>query len=696
MSLFGKKTLPADGQPAVGPVPAGDPVSADRAQPTNHALANGTSELPGDAKPIGGRQPWGADITAWSASFGFHLLLLVFLAVASIVLPARHEDLDLSYQLTELLEEELLPQEFLSAEQPMDEIGALSQDGDDSARSASLVVADQSLVIFEREAVTDFGERLVIESDAVTQGLEISEDLPVQGNSSVGTTGAVGAIDRITHEIMTSVEQRPTLVVWLFDQSGSLREERDEILSRFYDIYNELGVIEASKNPAFRQHKHKPLLTAVVGFGQSPRVLTQEPTDKIEEIIAAVKSIRDDDSGQENVFRAVAMCAEKYRSYRTARKRSRNVMIVVFTDESGDDIGALDETINVCRKLAMPVYVVGRPAPFGRQQAYVKWIDPDPNFDQRPQWVPVNLGPESLLPERLKLGFSGSGTKDALLDSGYGPYGLTRLCFETGGLYFTAHPNRSEGRYISSRETSNLVAHFSEFFNPDVMRRYMPDYLPTQEYMHRLRASPARGALVAAAALSWTSPIEDVRTRFPKRDEASLARILSVAQRDAAIRQPRIDHICQTLQAGERSREDLESLRWQAGYDLALGRALASKVRTDGYNAMLAEIKQGMPFSSEKKNTWILVADREFSNTSLENIAEKSQVYLERVVDEHPGTPWAQLAQRELRTPLGWRWKEGTTTMRPVVEGDNNNRPRPEREMPRRPSGPPRRNPPPL
>ena len=163
-------------------------------------------------------------------------MLLVFLAVASIVLPARHEDLDLSYQLTELLEEELLPQEFLSAEQPMDEIGALSQDGDDSARSASLVVADQSLVIFEREAVTDFGERLVIESDAVTQGLEISEDLPVQGNSSVGTTGAVGAIDRITHEIMTSVEQRPTLVVWLFDQSGSLREERDKILSRFYDI----------------------------------------------------------------------------------------------------------------------------------------------------------------------------------------------------------------------------------------------------------------------------------------------------------------------------------------------------------------------------------------------------------------------------------------------------------------------------
>lgn len=652
-----------------------------------------------DANSQDDRQLWGPDVAGWSTSFGFHLLLLVFLAVASFVLPARQEELDLSYQLAELLEEEEpLPQEFLSSEEPMEEIGALSQDGDASARAASLVVADHSLVVFEPQTVTDFGERLVVEDDAVFQGPEVTEDLSIQGNSSVGTTGAVGAIDRITHEIMTSVEQQPTLVVWLFDQSGSLREEREKILSRFYDIYDELGVIEASKNPAFKRHQDKPLLTAVVGFGQSPRMLTEEPTDKIKQITRAVKAIRDDESGQENVFQAVAMCAEKFRTYRSARNGKRNVMIVVFTDESGDDVGALDETINICRKLAMPVYVVGRPAPFGRRQAYVKWIDPDPNFDQRPQWVPVNLGPESLMPERLKLGFTGSGNDDQLLDSGFGPYGLTRLCYETGGLYFTAHPNRTEGRYVSRGETSNLAAHISVFFNPDVMRKYQPDYLPTQEYMHRLRSNRARGALVTAAELSWTSPIEDVRLRFPKRDEATLARIVSVAQRNAAIRQPRIDHICQTLLTGERDREDLEDPRWQAGYDLAVGRALASKVRTDGYNAMLAKIKQGLKFTEEKKNTWVLVADREFANTSLENIADKAQVYLERVRDEHPDTPWAMLAKRELRSPLGWRWKEGYTYIPQPRERNANNNNRPERvpERPRRPSGPPRRNPPPL
>ena len=34
-------------------------------------------------------------------------------------------------------------------------------------------------------------------------------------------------------------------------------------------------------------------------------------------------------------------------------------------------------------------------------------------------------------------------------------------------------------------------------------------------------------------------------------------------------------------------------------------------------------------------------------------------MYLSRVIKEHPETPWALLAQRELGQPLGWQWKEG-------------------------------------
>ena len=34
-------------------------------------------------------------------------------------------------------------------------------------------------------------------------------------------------------------------------------------------------------------------------------------------------------------------------------------------------------------------------------------------------------------------------------------------------------------------------------------------------------------------------------------------------------------------------------------------------------------------------------------------------MYLKRVIDEHPHTPWALLAEYELSTEMGWEWKEG-------------------------------------
>jgi len=42
---------------------------------------------------------------------------------------------------------------------------------------------------------------------------------------------------------------------------------------------------------------------------------------------------------------------------------------------------------------------------------------------------------------------------------------------------------------------------------------------------------------------------------------------------------------------------------------------------------------------------------------------------LKRVVSEHPNTPWALLAQRELKDPLGFKWVE---TRLPPTRRNNN------------------------
>ena len=82
---------------------------------------------------------------------------------------------------------------------------------------------------------------------------------------------------------------------------------------------------------------------------------------------------------------------------------------------------------------------------------------------------------------------------------------------------------------------------------------------------------------------------------------------------------------------------------------------LAAKARLDGYNAMLAMLKQGKNFANPDSKRWVLEpADEIAVGSALDKMAKNSRVVLKRVVEEHPGTPWAAIAQRELRFPAGW------------------------------------------
>jgi hypothetical protein len=500
-------------------------------------------------------------------------------------------------------------------------------------------------------------------------GQHFSDNQVVRGAVGVGTTGAEGAVDRITHEILLSLEERKTLVVWFFDQSGSLESQRGAINKRFERIYEELGVVEAAGNPAFKRYESKPLLSAAIAFGQKVTLLTPKPIDDVRELMNHVAAIETDKTGVEQTFSAVYQAAEKFKNYRLKEPR-RNVMFVIFTDEVGDDEQGLDATVSICRKYEIPVYVVGVPAPFGRKEVEIKWVDPDPSFSQEPQWVPVRQGPESYLPEMVQLGFTGDRGPDMPMDSGFGPYSLTRLCYETGGIYFTVHPDRNVQRRVGRKETSAMTAHIEYFFDPQIMRNYRPDYVSLKEYDRLLKSNKARLSLVQAAQFSQVTPMESPVTHFPKVSEADLVNKLSMAQRQAAVLEPKVNQIYETLKTGEKDREKLTSPRWQAGYDLAMGRTLAVKARTEAYNAMLAKAKLGMKFQDPKNDTWDLIPADEISvGSALEKQAKQAKEFLERVVADHKGTPWAMLAKRELAVPIGWKWTEKYTGVNAPREG---------------------------
>lgn len=631
--------------------------------------------------------PFDTEVPFWALSLIFHLALI--LLFAKVVMPDRT---DTSVALKSDPIEEVV--ELLDLEEPeMDfseiETDDFGEESEDPFEAAAMETPDMEIISDEVPAeLTPEHEVGEVYNDdffaATTEEAMVA--LPVRGTVGHSVNSARGAVDRVAEEILLKLDEGPTLVVWLFDQSASLMEQRDQIAQRFDNIYVQLNKMQESGDEKFTKHKDTPLLTQIYQFGQNVNPMLKEPTADLSELKDAIDRVQQDESGIENTMTAVMAAATKYKKMakinRATRKRERNVMIILVTDEAGDDRQRTDEAIQTCKKTGTSVFVVGIPAPFGRPVTLVKWVDPDPEFDQTPQFAEVNQGPESARSERLRLDFTGEFEDLEMMDSGFGPFHLTRLSYETGGLYFAVHPNRRKGRAVRRFETRKYSAHLSYFFDSELMRRYRPDYVSESTYFANLQKNAARRALVEAAEFTTTGQLDSPILRFEKLDEARFVNSVSRAQRSAAIIEPAVDRLYQVLKAGEVDRPKEISPRWQAGYDLAMGRTIAAKVRAEAYNMMLALAKTKLKFDPAEEdkpqnNTWLLrPADTIETGSGQAKLAEKAKTYLQKVVEEHPGTPWAMLAQRELKTPIGWEWKQTYTAPpqpREMAQNNNNN-----------------------
>jgi len=404
----------------------------------------------------------------------------------------------------------------------------------------------------------------------------------------------------------------------------------------------------------------KPLLSAVAAFGRDLEYLVEEPTDEAGKIEAAVGGLLEDGTGTEKTFAAIQAVVEKYLPLRA--EQDRNLMLVVVSDEAGDDESEIQNALAVLLKNAVPVSVIGTRAPFGRARLPgVGGAEMGTDIMNPDRGATLRQGPETPQSEHINLAFwnPSYGAEDAeYIDSGFGPYSLTRLCQESGGRYYAC---RAGFGGITGRASYNPGAGMLHYFDPEVMKDYAPPYVTPDEYQDLLAENKARQALVRAAGLARVEAMKFVRLDFPKfANEAEKASVLAEAQKAAAVVEPKVDALYQALKPGEADRPKLTGRRWQAAFDLAMGRAMAAKVRTEGYNVMLAQLKAGtLSFSDPANNIFLLRPDDSIgAGSSYERLLKQSKMYLERVVADHPGTPWAFLAERELQVPMGWKWVE--------------------------------------
>ena len=153
----------------------------------------------------------------------------------------------------------------------------------------------------------------------------------------------------------------------------------------------------------------------------------------------------------------------------------------------------------------------------------------------------------------------------------------------------------------------------------------------------------------------------ELPTRVFRADtDTNLRRAATEAQRPLAVLDHELRGYQDLLEAGEKGREKIADPRWEASYDLAVGRVLAMRVRAYGYNAMLAAMKSSpKTFEKDGNNEWHLNPAEEIATgPQVRKMAEKARELLTRVTERHAGTPWAALAQRELSQPFGWEWSE--------------------------------------
>ena len=487
-------------------------------------------------------------------------------------------------------------------------------------------------------------------SALATTSIRLNRDLG--GGGMVGgdvsfSAGDVGvALDQIAREILRHLTQHKVTVVWLFDESESMKDDQKEIRKKFDRVVNELKINAPDDVAALKGKKVRssgpPLNHAIVGFGEGIHYNQEKPTADVELIGRAIDKLPVDSTGKENTMTAVSSVIGRYNNLISDE---RKLLIVLVTDESGDDGDYVEEARQLAVNRDVPIYVIGRQALFGTGHLTLEYHDPVTNDVF---WVGIRRGPETADLEALQ--YDGLHNRWDEIPSGFAPYELARLAKDSGGIYFLL-PSE-EGLRIRRREKAYSI---------ETLKEYIPDYESRASYLERRAKSEFRRTLYDVIQETRTYPF---RHHFPVFPEPLLAAIeeqlpLVTVRLNALIK------IEERLRQLEKLRNREPEKRWQAAYDLMLAQVVAYQIKAYEYRANLLEMRAKPPVPKQMPNPelfvdWALDHSHDMKapkeNTE-KRYAEATRLF-QLVVERHPNTPWSDLAQDEIRRGFSVRRNE--------------------------------------
>ena len=232
--------------------------------------------------------------------------------------------------------------------------------------------------------------------------IDIGEE-EFKGEPTAIVNGYGDALNRITQELIRLLRKDKLMVIWLFDESESMKDDQKEIANNFHVVYKELRILEQknklpkgrkpTKQQIGRANAKAPMLTAVYGFGDKLNKLLDPTTDADAIIKTISEKVSVDETGKEHMCTSIVEAIGRHRTL--AARQRRKVVVIVVSDESGDDGKAIETTLRAAKRSKTPLYFLGRESMFGYPYARQRWIDPDYKL---PHWIRINRGPENVVP----------------------------------------------------------------------------------------------------------------------------------------------------------------------------------------------------------------------------------------------------------------------------------------------------------
>ncbi|QDT31771.1 vWA domain-containing protein [Thalassoglobus polymorphus] len=502
------------------------------------------------------------------------------------------------------------------------------------------------------EALKDPEINVTTIADISLPGLgEIAVDLgegEVSGEVGARVEGYGAAMHRITLELTRMMKKQPVMAVWLFDASSSLADDREEIQNNFDKIYEELDI--AKKQATSGKQRYAALETMIASFGEKTYPHLKKPTGDLDDIRKAIGEIKEDPTGKENMYTAIAGAIDQYSV--GAKRSDRKLAIIVVTDETGDDEAMLEEVIAKAERAGSPVYFLSREAIFGYPYSQIRWVDEETKL---PFWIRVDRGPETAFPECLQ--YDGFHRRWDSASSGFGPYGQVRLAKKSGGIFFLLNSEE--------KNMTGALAQTQRKFDDLAMKEYEPLLLSRRDYEASRNKSEFRKTIwqviVALNPHSGYDPQLNIRHEHYPMDIAEF-KAEGKLQFDKVVRaMNKVQEGVNRLEKVQSLRDEEREPRWRAAYDLAYAQLLCYRVRQFQYLLALDKhVKENPKPKDPKHNEWYKAYTRDMlppdeqqvkaTKVDMEELEKQKALAFkmyDRVIKEHPGTPWAQRAQAE-------------------------------------------------